>query len=313
MLSYWDFGRFHYVERFAVCPGMRNRGYGRKGARNAAEPTAHARRARSGTPRQRACGATHSVLPPQRIHAVGERLRTAAYRPGDDAVPMRLMVCGALCETDDFASVKETIHRGYTAVRRPRADSRPDRRFGCRRGMAPWSAATNHGAEDSRTCTADSSANFPAFRFVPERSSRIVVPNASSRQNRTSPASAPGLSYFTNSRSAKRKRSLLLPSLFVSLSSCKHKRHRDHGIRTVHIHRPDRHHSRCGDHVLDLPYHQRYERPYIIHGHHRHLPAVGGGQTLNMELLSSILGQFISVGVIALIIVFNPSCAASSR
>ena len=30
VLSYWDFGRFHYVEHFAVCPGMRNRGYGRK-------------------------------------------------------------------------------------------------------------------------------------------------------------------------------------------------------------------------------------------------------------------------------------------
>ncbi len=29
-------------------------------------------------------------------------------------------------------------------------------------------------------------------------------------------------------------------------------------------------------------------------------------KTLNMELLSSILGQFISVGVIALIIVFQP-------
>ncbi len=29
-------------------------------------------------------------------------------------------------------------------------------------------------------------------------------------------------------------------------------------------------------------------------------------RTLNMELLSNILGQFVSVGVIALIIVFQP-------
>ena len=81
--------------------------------------------------------------------------------------------------------------------------------------MAPWSAATDHGAEDSAPAPRTRPLIFPAFRFVPERSSRIVVPNASSRQNRTSPASVPGLSYFQPyPRPAKRKQACFCPRFF---------------------------------------------------------------------------------------------------
>lgn len=111
VLSYWDFGRFHYVEHFAVCPGMRNRGYGRK--------VLGMLRSRLHTPVVLEVERPDSELAARRIAFYRRNGFTLwesdyvqpPYRPGGDAVPMRLMVCGALCEADDFASVKETIHR----------------------------------------------------------------------------------------------------------------------------------------------------------------------------------------------------------
>ncbi len=175
--------------------------------------------------------------------------------------------------------------------------------------MAPWSAATDHGAEDSAPAPRTRPLIFPAFRFVPERSSRIVVPNASSRQNRTSPASAPGLSYFTNSRSAKRANGLCFcPRLFVSFVL----------LQTQTTQRPWDSYRSHSSTLIDIilvaaimywiyRYHQRYERPYII-------PRASSSSTCcgwwsrrsTWSCCQSILGQFISVGVIALIIVFQP-------
>ena len=101
----------HYVEHFAVCPGMRNRGYGRK--------VLGMLRSRLRTPVVLEVERPDSELAARRIAFYRRNGFTLwesdyvqpPYRPGGDAVPMRLMVCGALCEADDFASVKETIHR----------------------------------------------------------------------------------------------------------------------------------------------------------------------------------------------------------
>ncbi len=92
VLSYWDFGRFHYVEHL---------------------------RSRLHTPVVLEVERPDSELAARRIAFYRRNGFTLwesdyvqpPYRPGGDAVPMRLMVCGALCEADDFASVKETIHR----------------------------------------------------------------------------------------------------------------------------------------------------------------------------------------------------------
>ncbi len=94
VLSYWDFGRFHYVEHFAVCPGMRNRGYGRK--------VLGMLRSRLHTPVVLEVERPDSELAARRIAFYRRNGFTLwesdyvqpPYRPGGDAVPMRLMVCG---------------------------------------------------------------------------------------------------------------------------------------------------------------------------------------------------------------------------
>ena len=57
---------------------------------------------------------------------------------------------------------------------------------------------------------------------------------------------------------------------------------------------------------MDIPYHQGNERPYIISGIIVVYLLWVIVKTLNMELLSTILGHIISVGAIALIVVFQP-------
>ena len=111
MITYWDFGRFCYIEHFATLPDMRNRGYGRAILEKMKDmlrrpivlevelPTeVMAQRRIRFYERQGFVLWKHGYMQPP-------------YRPGDTCLPMRLMASGDLDEEKDFEVIEKTIHR----------------------------------------------------------------------------------------------------------------------------------------------------------------------------------------------------------
>lgn len=110
LLSYWDFGRFHYVEHFATAPGLRNRGYGHR----VLERLLHDLQ----TPVVLEAEAPDDDMSRRRIGFYRRQgfvlweteYRQPPYNPGDPWLPMHLMVHGDLAETE-FQAVRNTIYK----------------------------------------------------------------------------------------------------------------------------------------------------------------------------------------------------------
>lgn len=111
LITYWDFGRFCYVEHFATHPEMRNRGYGKEILENLKQllhlpivlevecPTEEmAQRRIKFYERQGFALWEHEYMQPP-------------YRHGDECLPMLLMAYGNLNESQDFATIERTIHK----------------------------------------------------------------------------------------------------------------------------------------------------------------------------------------------------------
>lgn len=111
LITHWDLGRFCYIEHFAIHPAMRNGGYGRQvlewmQARldrpivlEAEPPVEEMARRRIAFYRRQGFTLWQSeyLQPP--------------YRPGDNPLPLCLMVHGNLDEATDFPHVQQIIHR----------------------------------------------------------------------------------------------------------------------------------------------------------------------------------------------------------
>lgn len=111
LITYWDFGRFYYVEHFAILPEMRNHGYGKTVLEKTKEllhlpivlevecPTEEmARRRIKFYERQGFVLWKHEYMQPP-------------YRPGGDGLPLLLMAYGNLNEPQDFATIEKAIHK----------------------------------------------------------------------------------------------------------------------------------------------------------------------------------------------------------
>lgn len=110
IITYWDFGSFHYIEHFATLPFMRNRGYG-KTVLMLLQDTL-------GTPLVLEVEEPVDDISRRRIgfyERCGFRLwhgeyRQPPYRPGGDFLPMRLMAYGDMDEAAGFSIVKKRIY-----------------------------------------------------------------------------------------------------------------------------------------------------------------------------------------------------------
>lgn len=119
LLTWWDFGRFHYVEHFAIAGNLRNRQYGQRALALA--------RARIPTPLVLEVEQPVEETARRRIRfyerqgfALWDRgYLQPPYRPGADALPMRLMACGDLRPDRDFTEVRNTIHREVYHAEQP--------------------------------------------------------------------------------------------------------------------------------------------------------------------------------------------------
>lgn len=116
LITYWDFGRFIYVEHFAIAPSVRNGGYGRKVLellKNESEmpvvlevemPDNETARRRIGFYERQG----FAVLP--------DDYRQPPYRHGGDCIPMRLMAYGRPEKGMDFGLIESVIHREVYGV-----------------------------------------------------------------------------------------------------------------------------------------------------------------------------------------------------
>lgn len=116
LITYWDFGRFCYVEHFAIDPVHRNGGRGAQVMQlffsqiqkpvvlEVEPPTEEMARRRIGFYERQGLELwqTDYLQPP--------------YRKGDDYLPLKLMVKGNLSETEDFEEVKTLIHKEVYGV-----------------------------------------------------------------------------------------------------------------------------------------------------------------------------------------------------
>lgn len=118
LISYWDFGRFHYVEHFATSPQLRNRGYGKLVLELLPGVLQ--------TPIVLEVEAPESDMARRRVgfyrrHGFalwGAEYRQPPYRRGDDWLPMCLMVRGDLKESE-FSGVRDTIYREVYGIKAP--------------------------------------------------------------------------------------------------------------------------------------------------------------------------------------------------
>ena len=88
-ITYWDFDSFYYVEHFATNPALRNGGYGK-----------------------RIC-----LYQRQGFTVWKKDYYQPPYKPGDDFLPMYLMVHGELDCEKDFETIKRRIHKEVYGVK----------------------------------------------------------------------------------------------------------------------------------------------------------------------------------------------------
>ena len=111
LITYWDFGKFCYVEHFATLPEMRNRGYGKaimeKFKRQFHLPIVlEVEPPTEDMPRRRI-----GFYERQGFRLWKREYMQPPYRPGGDSLPLLLMAYGDLDEQKDFAYIEKTIHK----------------------------------------------------------------------------------------------------------------------------------------------------------------------------------------------------------
>lgn len=116
LLTYWDFGDFHYVEHFAVASERRNGGVGAR--------VLACLKGRIATPIVLEVEMPVEEMARRRVGFYGRQgfvlwentYFQPPYRLGGELLPMRLMVCGDLRSDCDFSRIRETIHREVYGV-----------------------------------------------------------------------------------------------------------------------------------------------------------------------------------------------------
>ena len=104
-ITYWDFGKFYYVEHFAVDPAQRNGGHGKNVLNHLCQLLQH--------PIVLEVEMPEEEMAQRRINFYLQ----PPYRPTDEYLPMLLMAHGDLeCERD-FETVKDSIYKEVYNVR----------------------------------------------------------------------------------------------------------------------------------------------------------------------------------------------------
>lgn len=113
LITYWDFGRFCYVEHFAINPTLRNGGYGKKTLEHVCRQLNRPVVLEVEMPREEMAKRRIRFYQRQGFTLWEKAYQQPPYRPGDGFLPMYLMAFGNLTCEQDFETVRNKI---YTEV-----------------------------------------------------------------------------------------------------------------------------------------------------------------------------------------------------
>ena len=110
-ITYWDFNDFYYVEHFAIDPTLRNGGYGKKTLDYLCKELDRPIVLEVEMPVEEMAKRRINFYQRQGFVLWDKEYKQPPYKPGDDFLPMYLMVFGNLQCEQDFEIIKNKIHK----------------------------------------------------------------------------------------------------------------------------------------------------------------------------------------------------------
>lgn len=111
LLTYWDFGTFCYVEHFAIDPGKRNGGFGNSVLRQICGDLGKPVVLEVEMPEEEMSRRRIGFYQRNGFVLWENNYEQPPYRPGDDFLPMLLMVYGPLDSDGDYEQIRRCIYR----------------------------------------------------------------------------------------------------------------------------------------------------------------------------------------------------------
>ena len=116
-ITYWDFDSFYYVEHFATNPALRNGGYGKRTLEYLCNYLKRPIVLEVERPIEEMAKRRISFYQRQGFTLWEKDYSQPPYKPGDDFLPMYLMVHGELDCEKDFETIKKRIHKEVYGVK----------------------------------------------------------------------------------------------------------------------------------------------------------------------------------------------------
>ena len=116
-ITYWDFDSFYYVEHFATNPALRNGGYGKRTLEYLCNYLKRPIVLEVERPVEEMAKRRISFYQRQGFTLWEKDYCQPPYKPGDDFLPMYLMVHGELDCEKDFETIKKRIHKEVYGVK----------------------------------------------------------------------------------------------------------------------------------------------------------------------------------------------------
>lgn len=110
-ITYWDFGKFYYVEHFAIDPAQRNGGYGKSVLTHLCQLLQYPIVLEVELPEEEMARRRINFYKRQGFALWDRPYMQPPYKPGDNHLPMLLMAHGDLESERDFEMVKENLYR----------------------------------------------------------------------------------------------------------------------------------------------------------------------------------------------------------
>lgn len=110
LVTFWDFGDFHYVEHFATLPAVRNRGCGGRVLDLLRERLPTPLVLEAELPADETARRRIAFYERQGFRVWKRDYRQPPYRPGDGFLPMHLLFRGAPEFEERFDAVRDRIH-----------------------------------------------------------------------------------------------------------------------------------------------------------------------------------------------------------
>lgn len=115
--SFWDFDDFYYAEHFAIDPSKRNGGYGKAVLQHVCQTLQKPIVLEVEMPEEEMARRRVGFYQRNGFVLWNNEYQQPPYKPGDNYLPMRLMVHGVLDSNKDYEKIKQRIYRDVYKVK----------------------------------------------------------------------------------------------------------------------------------------------------------------------------------------------------